>query len=87
MKLLSFSTRLTAVAAAPSAVAAAVPSAVAAAAVVAVAAFVVVEAAETDAASEDEFGVVETAVQLKGCAWHDCWDRIAAPLQKRQSSA
>ena len=59
MKLLSFSSRLIVVAAAVVAVAAVV------------AAFVVAEAAETDAASEDEFGVVETAVQLKGCAWHD----------------
>lgn len=75
MKLLSFSCRLI--------VGAAVPSVVV---VVAVATFVV-EAAEIDAASEDEFGVAETAVQLKECAWHDYWDRIAAPLQKRQSSA
>lgn len=78
MKLLSFSCRLI--------VGAAVPSAAAVVVAAAVAAFVV-EAAEIGAASEDEFGVVETAVQLEGCAWHDYWDRIAAPLQKRQSSA
>lgn len=55
----------------------------------AAAAFVVAEAAETDAAAafEGEFEAVETVVQLKGCAWHDYWDRIAAPLQKKQSSS
>jgi len=49
----------------------------------------VAEAAETDAAAafEGEFEAVETVVQLKGCAWHDYWDRIAAPLQKKQSSS
>jgi hypothetical protein len=58
----------------------------------AAAAFVVavVFVAETDAAaaSEDEFGDVETVVQLKECAWHDYyWDRTAVPLQKKQSSS
>lgn len=49
--------------------------------------------AEIDAAaSEDESGAVETVVQLKECAWHDCYyyyylDRTVAPLQKKQSSS
>jgi hypothetical protein len=58
----------------------------------AAAAFVVavVFVAETDAAaaSEDEFGDVETVVQLKECAWNDYyWDITAVPLQKKQSSS
>lgn len=73
--MISFSSLLT--------VDAAVPAAAEAAA-----AFVAAEAAETDAAaSADEFGVVETVVPLKECAWHDYWDRIAAPLQKMHSSS
>jgi hypothetical protein len=77
--LLSFSSRLIVV------VAVDVVPAAAAAFVVAV-----VFVAETDAAaaSEDEFGDVETVVQLKECAWNDYyWDRTAVPLQKKQSSS
>jgi hypothetical protein len=90
--LLSFSSRLIVVVAVdvavvPAAAAAAAAAFVAAVFVVAVA---VVFVAETDAAaaSEDEFGDVETVVQLKECAWHDYyWDRTAVPLQKKQSSS
>jgi hypothetical protein len=91
--LLSFSSRLIVVVAVDVAVDVAVVPAAAAAAFVAavfVVAVAVVFVAETDAAaaSEDEFGDVETVVQLKECAWHDYyWDRTAVPLQKKQSSS
>lgn len=67
-------------------------AALTAAAVVPAAAFAAVEDdavvdAETDAvASENESGVVETAVQLIACAY-DCLDKIAGCLQKRHSSS
>lgn len=45
-----------------------------------------VDAAETVvAASGNEFEVVETVVQLKACAWPDCWDRIVAPHQMKKN--
>ncbi|KAM1158583.1 hypothetical protein ACFX13_032638 [Malus domestica] len=48
------------------------------------------DAAETGAAaSENESGAVETAVQLEKCALLDCLDRTAAdpPRQKKRSSS
>lgn len=47
----------------------------------------VVVAAEVDAAAASgiEFEAVETFVQLKECTWRDCWDRIVAPHQTKQS--
>ena len=47
-----------------------------------------VDAAEAEVvavASGNEFEVAETVVQLKECAWPDCWDGFVALLQLRQS--
>lgn len=68
----------------PQLVVAAVPVAV----VVAVAAGADADdAAGTAAASENEFGAAETAVQPRKCALLGYWDIAAGPLQKKQSSS
>lgn len=42
---------------------------------------------DADADFENESEAVETVVSLKECAWHDCWDKIAGLLRKKQSSS
>lgn len=46
-----------------------------------------VDAAEADAAYENESGAAETAVQLKECAWPDCWDKIVRQFHKTEGSS
>lgn len=47
-----------------------------------------VDAAEADAAAyENESGAVETAVQLKECAWPDCLDKIGNCCHKTEGSS